>query len=166
MLVHHPGPQEFSRAIFPHPAPDPLSERSDVGWRVGQDFTGIDVISLRAAVGKVPDPRAKRGVRYSFTELLLLVIVCAVFSGAKTLTMITEWAHDAAVKAPLFPSRLVPSLTTIHRVIASIDPVVLDNAVNGWGWARACERALETTRVIAIDGKEARGAKNGGASRF
>ena len=49
----------------------------------GQDFTGIDVISLRAAVGKVPDPRAKRGVRYSFTELLLLVIVCAVFSGRK-----------------------------------------------------------------------------------
>ena len=130
----------------------------------GQDFTGIDVISLRAALGKVPDPRAKRGVRYSFTELLL-VIVCAVFSGAKTLTMITEWAHDAAVKAPLFPSGLVPSLTTIHRVIANIDPVVLDDAVNGWVRARACERALEATRVIAIDGKEARGAKNGGASR-
>lgn len=144
----------------------PLTRYWTAGMSVspGQDFTGIDAISLRAALAKVPDPRAKRGVRYSFAELLL-IIVCAVFSGAKTLTMITEWAHDAALTTPLFPSRLVPSLATIHRVIASIDPVVLDDAVNGWVRARASERATGGTRVIAIDGKEARGAKNGGAKR-
>lgn len=130
----------------------------------GQDFTGIDVISLRDALAEIPDPRAKRGVRYSFVELLL-VIVCAVFSGARTLTMITEWAHDAAVRTPLFASGLVPSLATIHRVIANIDPVVLDDAINGWVRARASERAKGGTRVIAIDGKEVRGAKNGGSKR-
>ena len=146
----------------------PLSRYSDStvasSMSPGQDFTGIDVLSLRAALGKVPDPRAKRGVRYSFTELLL-IIVCAVFSGAKTLTMITEWAHDTARTTPLFASGLVPSLTTIHRVIANIDPAVLDNAVNDWVRARASERAKEGTRVIAIDGKETRGAKNGGGKR-
>jgi len=39
--------------------------------------------------------------------------------------MITEWAHDAAVRTPLFASGLVPSLATIHRVIANIDLVVV-----------------------------------------
>ena len=130
----------------------------------GQGFTGIDTISLRAALAKIPDPRSKRGVRYSFAELLL-IIVCAVFSGAKTLTMITEWAHDAALTTPLFPSRLVPSLATIHRVIANIDPVALDNAVDGWVRQLVREQTKGGSRVIAIDGKESRGAKDGGAKR-
>ena len=130
----------------------------------GQGLTGIDTISLRVALEKIPDPRAKRGVRYSFAELLL-TIVCAVFSGARTLTMITEWAHDATVTTPLFPAGLVPSLSTIHRVIAKIDPVALDNAVNDWVRALTREQARGGNLVIAIDGKEARGAKNGGARR-
>lgn len=130
----------------------------------GQDLTRIDTISLREALEKVPDPRAKGGVRYSFTELLL-TIVCAVFSAAKTLTMITEWAHDATATTPLFPSGLAPSLSTINRVIARIDPVALDNAVNDWARVRAKEHARDAPLVIAIDGKEARGAKNGAGTR-
>lgn len=51
-------------------------------------------ISLRDALGKVPI-RAPDGVRYPFTELLH-IIVCAVVTGARTLTMITEWAQHAA----------------------------------------------------------------------
>ena len=120
--------------------------------------------SLRDALARVPDPRARRGVRYPFIELLHL-IVCAVFSGARTLTMIAEWANDAAATRPLFPSGLVPSLATIHRVIANVDPVALDNAVNDWVRERAWQQDEGGSRVVAIDGKEARGAKNGGRKR-
>ena len=124
-------------------------------WRAGAD-------SLRAALEAVPDPRARRGVRYPFTDLLLM-LVCAVFSGAKSLTMIFEWAHHAAESGPLFASGRLPSLATLHRLTASIDPEVLDTAVNGWIRARTGQDG--TRPVIAVDGKEARGAKNGGGTR-
>ncbi|MCW2131918.1 ISAs1 family transposase [Arthrobacter sp. VKM Ac-2550] len=130
----------------------------------GQDFGQIDVGSLRAALEQVPDPRARRGVRYPFADLLL-VLVCAVFSGAKTLTMIAEWARHAAGSGQLFPAGKVPSLATIHRIAAGIDPKALDTAVNAWTRARARALARGRRPAIAVDGKEARGAKNGGGTR-
>ncbi len=127
-------------------------------------YTGIDVPSLRAALEKIPDPRARRGVRYPFAELLL-VLVCAVFSGAKSLTMILEWARHAATIDALFAMGKVPSLATIHRLAARIDPDALDQAVNGWASAQARSRARSGPAVIAVDGKEVRGAKNGTGAR-
>lgn len=125
-------------------------------------YEAIDTVSLRAALEKVPDPRACRGIRYPFTGLLL-ILVCAVFSGAQTLTMIGEWARHAAATGNLFPSGKVPSLATIHRVAARIDPVALDAAVSTW--VRDQTRERTTVPVIAVDGKEARGAKNGAGAR-
>lgn len=124
----------------------------------------IDIPALRAALEKVPDPRARRGVRYPFTELLL-VFVCAVFSGAKSLTMIAEWARHADTAGPLFAAGKVPSLATIHRLAARIDPEALDRAVNDWASAQARSRAKAGLAVIAVDGKEVRGAKNGTGAR-
>lgn len=127
-----------------------------------QKYMVIDTLSLRTALEKVPAPRAKRGVRYPFPGLLLL-LVCAVFSGAKTLTMIVEWAQHAHGSGALFPCGKVPSVATIHRLAARIDPVALDDAVNTWVRVQARERGR--CPVIAVDGKAARGAKNGGATR-
>lgn len=121
-----------------------------------------DFESLRHALGAVPDPRARRGVRYPFTELLAIV-VAAVFSGARTLTMIVEWAQHAASIRPLSCGR-IPSLATIHRVAALTDAIVLDRVVNAWIRAQTVT-ATGRRRVIAVDGKEARGAKNGGGNR-
>lgn len=62
-----------------------------------------DFGSLQLALAAVPDSRARHGVRYTFAELLA-VVVAAVFSGARTLTMIAEWAdHAASVRS--FPQR-------------------------------------------------------------
>ena len=128
MLFNDNGSQEFSLLSSLTQA---LTGHSSIGTSLSADrvVTGIDMSSLRAALEKVPDPRFKRGVRYPFTELLLM-IVCAVFSGAKTLTMTTEWAHDAGRAAPLFPAGVVPSLAIINPVAARVDPAVLDTAVN------------------------------------
>jgi predicted transposase YbfD/YdcC len=120
-----------------------------------------DFGSLRQALALVPDPRARRGVRYGFTELLA-IIVSAVFCGAKTLTMIAEWAEHAATLKP-FPGGRIPSLATIHRVTACTDARLLDAAVNSWMRQQISPGAGR--RVVAIDGKEARGAKNGGGTR-
>ncbi len=67
-------------------------------------------------------------MRYPFLDLLH-IIVCAVISGASTLTMIAEWAQETAT-AQGFPSGTrIPSLTTFHRVIAAIDGQVLDTVI-------------------------------------
>lgn len=122
------------------------------------------VATLKDALGKVPDPRHKRGVRYPFQELLL-IMVCAVISGAKTLTMITEWAQTQASTIGLAAENgRFPSLSTIHRMAVLIDPVALDDAINTWLLHSAQEHSPKKL-VIAIDGKEARGAKNGTGKR-
>jgi predicted transposase YbfD/YdcC len=121
--------------------------------------------TLKDALRKIPDPRHRRGVRYPFLELLL-TIVCAVVSGAKTLTMITEWAHAHTGNGLHFHHGRAPSLATIHRATARIDPVVLDAVINEWVRQQTRQRTPDRSRtVIAIDGKEVRGAKNGGGTR-
>ena len=114
--------------------------------------------SLRTALALVPDPRKQRGVRYEFGDLLA-VIVCAVLAGARSLTMITEWAGHAATIRPVTADGRVPSLATIHRVCAAVDAAALDAALTGW------VRNQTSRRAVAIDGKEARGAKNANDSR-
>lgn len=121
-----------------------------------------ELTSLRQALSAVPDPRARRGVRYPFTDLLL-VFVAAVLCGAKSLTMITEWAARAHRTRPLFDSGRVPSLTTIHRLIATIDPVALDTAIGLWISTRTPNTGL---RAIAVDGKEVRGAKKASGQKI
>ena len=160
MLFNDNGPQEFSLLSS---LTDTLTRHCEADFRAPQ-YGGAAGVSLLDALARVPDPRARRGVRYPFIELLHL-IVCAVISGAKTLTMITEWTHDAASSAPVFEQGRLPSLATIHRVAARINPVVLDDILSEWIRDRVREQAPGGRRVIAIDGKEARGAKNGGGKR-
>lgn len=94
------------------------------------------------------------------------LIVCAVIAGSTTLTTITEWAHDAAAKGLWLGDR-VPSLSTFHRLIKSIDAELLDTILNEWVAARVRAQVLKdsTGQVVAVDGKEVRGAKNGGQGR-
>jgi hypothetical protein len=82
VLFNDNGSQEFSLLSS---LTDTLVRHCETGLRVPQheDMPGM---SLRDALARVPDPRARRGVRDPFIELLHL-IVCAVISGARTLTM-------------------------------------------------------------------------------
>lgn len=116
------------------------------------------VSSLAAALAQVPDPRDRRGIRYPLAEILA-VMVCAVVAGARTFTMIAEWATDAAQIRPVTTSGQVPTLSTIHRISTVVDADALDAALTGW------TREQSPARAIAIDGKEVRGAKNGAGSR-
>lgn len=124
--------------------------------------------TLKDALRKIPDPRHRRGVRYPSLELLLLLltIVCAVVSGAKTLTMVTEWARAQKRNGLHLHRGRAPSLATIHRATARIDPVVLNAVINEWVRQQTRQRTPDRSQtVIAIDGKEVRGAKNGGGKR-
>lgn len=114
--------------------------------------------SLADVLAGVPDPRRRRGVRYPLAEVLG-VVVCAVLAGARSFTMIAEWAVHAAASRPVSASGRVPSLATIHRVCTIVDAAALDTALTEW------VRSQSRPRAIAIDGKECRGAKNGAGDR-
>jgi predicted transposase YbfD/YdcC len=113
---------------------------------------------LLAALGSVPDVRARRGVRHRFTAILGIA-VCAVLAGARSYVAIAEWAHDLTptVRLRLGLGRRAPSESTVRRVLQRVDPEALDRVTSSWLAARS--RPREPTRVIAVDGKSARGAR-------
>ncbi|GFZ93350.1 ISAs1 family transposase [Nesterenkonia alkaliphila] len=131
------------------------------------DFTDADLPSLRQALSAVTDPRKPRGVRYVFTDLLL-VFAAAVISGAASLTMIAEWASTAKSRGILPSFGAVPSVATIHRVAGLVDPVAFDAAIGAWIAARIRRGHSQqdaALAAIAIDGKELRGTKHGGGTK-
>lgn len=110
--------------------------------------------SLLDALRLVPDPRARRGIRYPFSWLLA-VCICAALSGDSSLRRIAECATRLARGA----RDNAPAATTIQRLLQRVDPEALDEALAAWAATRA------TGTVIAIDGKELRSAKRGGHDR-
>ena len=114
--------------------------------------------ALWDALAGVPDPRHRRGVRHHFTGILVIA-VCAVLAGARSFAAIAEWAADTAT-APLRELGIgVPDASTIRRALARVDGDVFDALIGAWVTAQAAPK------VIAIDGKEVRGAKNGQGTR-
>ncbi|MEU1276337.1 transposase family protein [Streptomyces sp. NPDC005799] len=49
-------------------------------------------------LGRIPDPRRRRGIRHP-AGALIAVAVCAVMAGARGFTAIGEWARDAGTVA-------------------------------------------------------------------
>jgi predicted transposase YbfD/YdcC len=114
---------------------------------------------LLTVLASIPDPRRLRGVRHRFVAVLA-VAVCAVLTGARSFVTIGEWAADLppGIRDRLGLGRRAPSETTIRRLLGRVDPDELDAALSGWVAAR-CPAPEHGPRVIAIDGKTARGAR-------
>lgn len=124
---------------------------------------------LLTALGQLPDPRKRRGVRHPFTAILGLA-VCAVLAGARSFTAIAEWSADLppTVRARLGIGRRSPCETTIRRVLQRLDPERFDQVVSSWLADRrdpdpapttAGSQAPRAPRAVAIDGKTIRGAR-------
>jgi predicted transposase YbfD/YdcC len=144
--------------------------------RAGLGVDGVQPVpvDLVTALAGVADPRARRGVRHRLATVLA-VAVCAVLAGARTYVAIAEWAHDlppgAGIRLGL--RRQAPSESTIRRIVQAVDAEALDAAISAWLAARAAPvpatssaparaapaSAAASVRVIAIDGKSARGAR-------
>jgi len=82
-----------------------------------------------------------------------------VLAGARSYLAIAEWSHDLspAVRLRLGLGRAAPRESTIRRVLQRVDPEALDRVTSSWLAARSAPR--RTRRVIAVDGKSARGAR-------
>ena len=119
---------------------------------------------LLLALAEVPDPREARGRRHRLVTVLGIA-VAAVLAGARCYVAIAEWAHDLPVTARLRLGicRRAPSESTIRRILQAVDPEALDTALSSWLAARIPQpppsRPGSVARVVAVDGKSARGAR-------
>lgn len=98
-------------------------------------------------------------VRHGFVAVLAIA-VCAVLAEACTFTVIIEWARDLAVEVRirLGLRRVAPNESTIRRILQTLDAQALDTVLSTWLGARSTTPAA-ARRMIAIDGKSARGAR-------
>ncbi|WP_329456739.1 ISAs1 family transposase [Streptomyces sp. NBC_01497] len=111
-------------------------------------------------LGRIPDPRCRRGVRHP-VGALIAVSVCAVVAGARGFTAIGEWARDAGgvALARLGLERGGVDESTLRRLFARLDGCHLDAVLGAWAATRTA--LVAGRRVIAIDGKTVRGARGG-----
>jgi len=125
-------------------------------------------IDLLLALREVTDPRARRGRRHDVVAVLG-VAVCAVLAGARSYIAIAEWARDLTptIRGRLGLGRRPPCESTLRRVLQTVDAAESDHVVSAWLAARSSSssstvRAAAPRRVIALDGKSARGARHAG----
>ena len=115
---------------------------------------------------------------------MLTVAVAAVLAGAKSLAAIGEWAADApgpvvaalgVRRDPLRRAWRPPAEATVRRVLARIDPDMLDQVIGRWLADQpppppATRRPPSATQpvwrqAVAVDGKILRGSGHHGRSQ-
>jgi hypothetical protein len=84
--------------------------------------------SLAEVLKLVPDPRARRGIRYGLPGIVA-VALAAVVAGARSFAAIGQWAGEltGAQLAELgLPRGVAPDASTFRKVLARLDAERLD----------------------------------------
>ena len=91
---------------------------------------------LLGVLGKVPDPRDPRGLRYPLSGVLA-VAVCAVLAGARSFAAIGDWALDLGVEQlERLGLQKAPVESTMRKLFARLDAAALDAAPAVFAWCR------------------------------
>jgi hypothetical protein len=119
-------------------------------------------LSLIEALAHIPDPRLRRGQRHPLTAILSLAVL-AMLSGCKTYVAISQFGRDKGV--PLahvlgFRRGKTPAPSTFSTLFAKLDVAAFEAVLARWVAARL--PAGEPLH-IALDGKTARGSRDGEA---
>ena len=115
---------------------------------------------LLAAFAQVPDPRHRRGIRYSVPALLTLAVV-ALLSNHLSVLAIAEWAKGQPperLQRLGLPGGRAPHQSTLQRLLAQLDPLALAAALaRCFAPAPATTPLPRGTQGVALDGKAQRG---------
>jgi hypothetical protein len=96
----------------------------------------------------VPDPRDRRGVRYSLAGVLALAVTATV-AGCRSFAAIGQWAAETAAGQLLlfgFTSGSAPDESTLRKLFARIDADALDQALGVW----MCCPSLNLTLMVSL----------------
>ncbi len=134
------------------------------------DFNALNWVGpggLRDRLHALIDPRHRRGIRHSVTQVLVLALA-AVVAGQRSFIAIGDWIHDlspeqrALFGCPRWGQTFkVPSEPTVRRVLQRMDADALDMVLNQWLTAEE----VRVGDAIAIDGKSLRGSAHGHRKR-
>ncbi|MFD8751919.1 ISAs1 family transposase [Kitasatospora sp. NPDC059577] len=121
---------------------------------------GVAGLPLVERLRVLPDPRRRREVRHPFVAVLL-VAASAVVAGARSYAAIGQWSANAPQHAlarlgargvGALGVRVAPSAATIRRVVGLVCP---------GGLADLTGADPAGSDSVAVDGKAARGSRNG-----
>ena len=133
-------------------------------WRAGNhaEVLCTDFLDVLAAV---PDPRDRRGVRYSVMALLAIAVL-ATAAGMRGYAGFATWARTAPdeVLARLGVRYRRPSEKTFRSLLSRLDAAGLDSRLGAYFTAVAAARSAAEGGLlpVALDGKTVRGARRGG----
>ena len=144
---------DLLRAPFDHPV---LTDRRHVH---APDLNRLDLSGLLVALGDVPDPRKRRGIRHDLPQILA-VATLATLRGATSLFAIGELAAELPQEAlcrldarisPRTGRRVAPEESTIRRMLKAIDADALDRVVNAWIATQVLCGRLGQDEAVEID---------------
>jgi len=109
--------------------------------------------------GKVPDPRIERSKEHKLIDIISIAI-CAVICGAEGWVDIENFGKSKLVwlKTFLVLPNGIPSHDTFGRVFSLLDPEEFQKSFHSWVQS---VHELTNGQVVAIDGKQLRGSKDG-----
>jgi predicted transposase YbfD/YdcC len=124
---------------------------------------------LRVYLAALPDPRRRRGRRYTYGALVALASA-GMLGGANSVTAIFRWGRDApdevllalGITARKRTGRIAtPSLKTLRRLLKDLDGAALDLALARWVSVQvAAGRIMAGQVALALDGKVMRGSRD------
>jgi hypothetical protein len=117
-------------------------------------------LSLLAVLAQVPDPRSPHGRRHPLSAILSLAVL-AMLSGAKGYQAIAQFGRDkgAALAYALgFRRGKTPAKSTFSVLFRILDVQAFEDALSRW---IACRLPEGQPKAISLDGKTARGSRDG-----
>jgi hypothetical protein len=120
-------------------------------------------LSLLTVLSEVPDPRSRHGRRHPLSAILSLAVV-AMLSGAKSYEAIAQFGRDkgfALAHALGFTRGKTPTKSTFSVLFRMLDVQAFEQALSRWIASRLPEGP---EKPIALDGKTARGSRDGNVS--
>jgi hypothetical protein len=117
-------------------------------------------LSLLEALAQVPDPRARQGRRHPLTAILSFAVL-AMLSGANSYQAIAQFGRDkgfALAHALGFTRGKTPTKSTFSVLFRLLDVSLFEAALSRWIISRL---PAGSEKAIALDGKTARGSRDG-----
>ena len=116
--------------------------------------------SLLTVLADVPDPRSRHGRRHPLGAILSLAVV-AMLAGAKSYQAIAQFGRDkgfALAHALGFTRGKTPTKSTFSVLFRMLDVQAFEQALSRWMASRLPEGG---EKLISLDGKTARGSRDG-----
>lgn len=116
-------------------------------------------LSLLDVLSQVPDPRSRHGRRHPLSAVLGLAVV-AMMSGAKGYEAIAQFGRDkgfALAHLLGFTRGKTPNKSTYSVIFRMLDVQAFEAALARW----ILSRISDQDKTIALDGKSARGSREG-----